>query len=445
MPQTYEVEINGRIFEVDAPSLRAAIAAAKRMQPPPPPEAATRGMLPPSTMKGALVASETEPDAIDRALSLLPTAGGVAGGIVGGIGGTVAGIGVGGVPGAVGGATLGGAAGEAARQLIARARGAEAPATPLKAATDIGRAGAIQGTAEGVGAGMAGVARHGAQAVYRGFLKPPLSQRMAPRANRIVQTALDEALPITRGGMATGQRLIGELRAEVDDILKQSPGRIDLQAIAARVRAFAKRKYFKPGADLSDYKAALAVADRIDQHPALRASPTAFPRRYVSLAEANEAKRALDVSIGDTGFGVKTGAQRTTEKAGRRFTRKALEAAEPSIAPLNARESRLIDSARAIGQAVEREANRNALFGVPTLLAGGYAGAEYARGTHPAEAAAWGLAIRAGMHPAVASRVAIIASRMARTLGVGASTAARVAFFAASETQKEPKQDPDNP
>ena len=404
----------------------------------PPPPAATAGMMAQSTVEGDPVAPRSW---TDTAVDALPTLGGIGGGIIGGIGGTVAGMGVGGVPGAIGGATLGGGAGEAAKQLVNRMRGVAAPGTPLEAATSIGAQGAIQGAAEGIGAGVAGAATRGARAVYRGFLKPSISARMAPKANQIVQTALDEALPITRGGAQAGQRVINELRAEVDGILAKSQGRVDLRAIADKVRAFAKRKYFKPGADQTDYKAALDVADRLDRHPSLGIPPGVTPTRIkVPAAAANETKRALDASVGDTGFGVKTGATRTAEKFARRETRGALEAVEPAIRPLNARESKLIDATRAISQAVEREGNRNAIFGVPTIMAGAMGGGEYARSGDPASAAAMVLAARAGMHPAVASRIAIVASKMARELGVAASTAARLAVFVASEDagQQEP-------
>ena len=413
------------------PKRAAAIVRgqATRKQATPPPAAATADMMAQSTFEGDPTAPRTW---TDTAVDALPMLGGIGGGIVGGIGGTVLGMGVGGVPGAVGGATLGGGAGESARQLINRARGADAPATALDAATGIGIQGAVQGASEALGAGVAGVATRGAKAVYRGFLKPSISARMAPRANQIVQTALDEALPITRGGAQAGQRVINELRAEVDGLLAQSDKRVDLHAIAERVRAFAKRKYFKPGADQADYKAALDVADRLDRHPSLGLPPGAAPTRVdVPVAVGNETKRALDASVGDTGFGVKTGATRTTEKFARRQTREALEGVEPAIRPLNARESKLIDATRAIGQAVEREANRNQIFGVPSIMAVGAGGVGFARGGDPTTVATMALAARVGMHPAVASRAAIVAYRMSKNLGVAASTAARLAVWQA--------------
>lgn len=364
-------------------------------------------------------------DVGNAATQALPTVGGIAGGFAGSVGGPV---------GAAAGATLGGAAGEAGRQVLSGE-----DIDPKGVAVQ----GALQGATEGLGGVVTKAAPAIAKSVYRGFLKPSISARMAPKANQIVQTALEEALPITRGGAQTGQRVINELRTEVSGILSQAQGSIDLHSVAERVRAFAKRKYFKPGADQSDYKAALAVADRLDQHPSLGLPPGAKPTRVaVSPAVGDETKRALDASVGDAGFGVKTGAQRTTEKFARREVRGDLEGVAPTIAPLNARESKLIDATRAISQAVERESNRNAMFGVPSIMAGAMGGAEYARGGDPASAAAMALAARAGMHPAVASRIAITAYRLSKELGVAASTAARLAVAVASEqtSEQEPEQ-----
>lgn len=86
----------------------------------------------------------------DLAVDAIPAVTGTAGAVIGGLGGTAFGFGVGGVPGAAGGAALGAAGGEAAKQLINRVRGADAPATSLEAAKDIGMAGAEAGVTTAV-------------------------------------------------------------------------------------------------------------------------------------------------------------------------------------------------------------------------------------------------------------------------------------------------------
>jgi hypothetical protein len=376
---------------------------------------------------------------LDTATSLLPTAGGIAGGIVGGIGGTVAGMGVGGVPGAVGGATLGGAAGESLRQLIDRLRGQEAPGTASEAASRIGMQGAIQGGSELIGAGIAKGATKGAQAVYRGYLKPSLAANKLAKANQVAQTALDEAIPITRGGTAKAQQIIGELRAEVDDLLAKSKGTIDLKRVADRVRAFARRRYFKPGVDTSDYQMALGVADKLDAHPSLKLPPGAKATRIdVPLSAANESKRGLYTSIKEAGFGTPQGAKKSTEKYAAHQLKTGLERVAPAIAPLNARESKLIDAATAIAKAVEREANQYPTYGMKSVVSAGAAGGSYYRGDSPTTALGKGLAVRALLTPGAQSHAAIVASRLSRQLGIGAASAARLAAYVLSEADEEP-------
>lgn len=366
----------------------------------------------------------------EAAMNLLPTAGGVLGGVVGGIGGTVAGVGVGGVPGAIAGSALGGGLGESLRQLANRARGAQAPTSAREAATAIAQQAGIQGVSEAVGAGVGKAVAGTAKAVYRGYLKPALSERMAPKAAGIVQTALDEALPVTPGAAAKAARITKELPAEVDAILAKAKGTINLHEIAGRVRKFAKAKYFRPGADQADYKAALRVADTLDRHPSLRAFPTAFPTANVSLSEANAAKRALYQSVKDTGFGApNVGAKKTAEKFAARQLRTGLEEAAPAIAPLNARESKLIDAAKAIRRAVEREANQSVLSGHKTALATLGGGAAFMGGGGPLMSLAGGALARAAMSPRVATTAAVLANRFQRQLGIGAASAARLAAY----------------
>lgn len=210
----YEVEVNGRVFEVEAPSLRAAITAAKRQAATPtaPPEAATRGMLPQSTTETP-PPSQPEGGMMERAVGALPAVGGALGGIVGGIGGTVAGMGVGGVPGALGGAALGGAAGEAGRQLASRALGLDSPDTSLQAATDIATQGATQAVSELAGHGL----MRGAQMAGRGLMDFAIrpAPTMVEEFGDIAETAVRERLPVGRvlpGARTGSQRAKAALR-----------------------------------------------------------------------------------------------------------------------------------------------------------------------------------------------------------------------------------------
>lgn len=339
------------------------------------------------------------------------------------IGGAVGGL-VGGIPGAI----LGGAGGAALRDLGRRGAGEPASETPIDAAREIAVEGGIQGAAEGVGGAVMKGAQKGARAVYRGYLKPSLAEKNLGKADEVVETALREGLPISRGGSATAQRRIGDLKAEVDRLLANTPGAVDLKQIADRVRGFAKGKYYKPGGDPSDHQAALGVADRLDTHPSLGLPPGAKPSRVdVSLQHANEAKRSLQ-SGASSSYGVpNAGAKKAAEKTGGHELRTALEAKAPAIAPLNARESKLIDAARAIRRAVEREANQSKVYGVKTLASIGGGGAIGAGTGDPLLGLAAGAAGRRLLEPDVMSGLAIVTNKIAKELGVSMATASRLA------------------
>lgn len=368
-------------------------------------------------------------------MAALPMIGGMVGGLAGGrvspTGMTLAG--------------LGGAVGQGVREVVDAVRDPiRRTSGPMDTLSQVNaplvrmaRAGAEQAGLEGLGRGVTGAVTKGAQAVYRGYLKPSLSQSLLPKAQEIVKTAIEEALPISRAGKATGLRLISEINQQVSGLLKHSTEMVDLHAVAERVRKFAAQRYNKPGSNPSNFEAAMAVADRLDNHPALGLPAGAKPSRVdVPVGQANEVKRALGADAGDNAFGVKSNAQKSTEKFGYGSLRRAIEQKVPEIAPLNARESKLIDATKTIARAVEREANQNQVYGMKSLVAGGLGGSAYAAGqTDPAGAAGYALALRVGLHPAVASRVAITAARTARAQGVAAATAARLALFAVQSSE----------
>lgn len=372
----------------------------------------------------------------DVAVDALPMIGGSVGGVLGAMTGIPT-LGLTAAPAAITGASLLGAGGEAAKQLINRYRGAEAPETPLDAAKDIGVQGVQQGLMEGAGQVVARGASAIGRSVYHGYLKPPLSKAKLPRVQQTVQTAIDEALPVTEAGAARADTVITSLRREVDALLAKSPGEVDLHQVAERVRAFAKQRYYKPGKPLGDYEAAMEVANRLDNHPSIVNPFAPNSPAPVSLSKANEVKRGLDESVGEAAFGVKSGATKTSEKFARREMRQAIEGQAPAVGALNARESRLIDAAKALNRAVGREGNKNAISGVTSLMGGTVGAVDYYRSGDPYAAAAKGLALKMALTPAVATRAAIVAARLGQKSGAAAATVARAAVQAVSEMQDD--------
>lgn len=425
MPDIYEVKgQDGQVYEIQSDHVPTAEEARRAV-------AAIGGKRP------GVVSAPSKPRTwTDTAVDALPAAGGTVGGVVGGLGGTVGGFGVGGVPGAIGGATVGGMFGESAKQLINRFRGADAPATMGQAAGDIALQGGVQGALEGAGQAVTAGLVKGGQAVYRGYLKPSLSAKNLTKADQIVRTAIEEALPVTEGGKQQAGRLISELNAQVDRILAASPGEVDLHTAADRLRSWAQRVYNKPGRAPEDFAAAMKVADRIDNHPSWQPTPPSAPNDVVPVASANVVKRNLQEGA-SAAYGVKSGAEKTAEKAGATITRRAIERVAPEVGPLNARESQLIDVARALERATGRDANTQKLYGARAMVGGLVGGEEYHRTGDPFSATAKAAAMAAGMHPAVATRVAILAAKLgAQMPGQVPAAVARAALQAVSESEQ---------
>jgi len=387
----------------------------------------------------------------DTAVDALPAVGGMVGGALGSLSGIPT-LGLGTVPGAITGATILGGGGEAARQLINRARGREAPSTPTEAATGIGLQGGAQGLMEGAGQAAMPILERAGQAVYRGYLKPSLARVNLPKAAQIVKTAIDENLPMTSAGLSRANELIGQLSAKVDSILSSAQGRtVNLQEVANDVRAWAKRMYDRPGRDPNDYQAVLKVADRIDSHPSVGApSPTQVGPQLptADLPTANVIKRDLQQSAADK-FGV-PGV--TAETAGEKYAssamRRGIEAQAPEVGPVNMRDSKLIDTARALARATGRDANRDKIIGTRAIVGGmlggaigGGAGYEGGRSTpETALATAVGSIVGTlGLSPAVATRAAILATKIGQQ--VPGTAVADIARAAVQATLEETKQD----
>ncbi len=365
--------------------------------------------------------------------------------------GSTVGAMVGGVP----GAAIGGAAGLGYEQIARHAKelpGAvvdvarnlvQQPRATLKGAAE-GLAQGVSdvGTATGVGAALEAGGQfamkglgNAAEAVYRGYLKPSLATKSIGKAQAIVKTALDEALPITSEGAAKAQRLISQINGQVKSILAKTPGTADLVDIADQVRIWAAKQFYRPGVASSDYEAALKVADSIDRHAALNLPPGAIPSRIeVPLAAAQEVKQGLQAGA-RAAYGTQSNAATTAYKVGASATRQAIEAKAP-VGALNAQEGRLIDTARAIARAVEREKNQYVMTGTKSMVAGLLGGEEYSRTGDPFSAAAKALAVRAALTPQVASRLAIIASRIGKLPGIAPASAARLALAAISEQEQ---------
>jgi hypothetical protein len=330
--------------------------------------------------------------------------------------------------------------GERLKQYANAATGVEPLPGQLDASGRMLKEGAIQGAFAVGGDLVVKGLTSAAQGVYRSYLKPSLAAKLAPKAATIVNTALQEALPITEAGAAKAQQIISGLNQQVQDVLAQSKGTVDLHEVADRLRMWATKTFYKPGAALGDLDSAMKVADSIDQHASLGLQAGA-PSIPVSVAEANASKQAMQHSARNA-YGTQSAATTTAQKVGGSEFRQAIEKAAPEVAGLNARESKLIDTAKAINRAIGREGNQYKMHGTKALVGAMVGSEETARTGDPWSSAAKGLAVTLALQPGVASRAAIIASQLGRLSGIAPSSAARVAIAAVQGMANQSEQQP---
>lgn len=387
--------------------------------------------------------------AIQKLAALFPMIGGAAGGILGG----------------PTGAALGGAAGGGYQQLAQHA--SELPGAAMDVARNLmaqpgatlsGLAGGAAGGAKdaaieggtqaaleyGGGLAMKGLSK-GANALMRGYLKPSLAEKSIKDARTIVQTALDEGLSVSKAGEERSGRLIKEINKQVNGILDKTNGKVDLKQVADRVRSFAKAKYFKPGVDDADYQAALEVADSIDSHASLTL-PNGAQVTKVRASAANDIKQSVRPNSRAYGQqGAKPEA--ATRKVAGSEMRQAVEGVAKAegfgdqVGTLNAREQRIIDAEEAVRKAAGREENKGLNpTAVPNLIAGAL-GAEESYRRDPVTGITMALATRAALSPAVATRAAIMASKIAKQVpGMVPANAARLAIAYVTGQSPSPEQ-----
>lgn len=287
----------------------------------------------------------------DAIVNALPSLAGAAGGIVGGIGGTVFGMGVGGVPGAIGGAALGGGAGEAAKELINRARGAPDVGTMTQAATNIGAAGAVQGGAEAVGAGVGAGAKAAAPWLMQKALKPTASvlSEYKTTAPKLIQTLLDGGISVTQAGVDRLQTLFDATNRDIANAVSNATGRIDKKTVSARALTTANKvaQQVNPTADLQ------AVGDTVQEfmnHPIFKGD--------LSVAEAQAMKIGTYQQIGKK-YGEVSSAAIETQKALARGLKEEIASEVPGIGALNQKDSDLMAALDAVGRRVALSGNKD--------------------------------------------------------------------------------------
>lgn len=276
----------------------------------------------------------------------LPAIGGTVGGVVGTAGGPI---------GTVGGAALGGMAGEAYKELVSRARGRSAPASPVEAAKGIATQGAVQGVAEGVGMGVGAAVKPIGARIMQSAVKPGLKflTKTEPGATpQVVKTLLDEGINVTPGGVAKLQRLIAATNDEIKAVIAPVANRETPALSATKHLSNLSRKYTNQVNPKPDLDAISQVGENFLEHPSIT------ERGTLTVGQKQAMKQGTYARIGEK-YGIERAAGLEAEKALARGLKDDIAAEAPAVSALNAKEGKLLEALDAVGRRVAMAGNKD--------------------------------------------------------------------------------------
>lgn len=340
-------------------------------------------------------------------------------------------------PAAIGMAALGGAGGEAVKQGIESATGMpERPRSITEAMRNVASSGVEQaayeagGRALGAGARFIGNKLNPSQ-LYGRALKPSTKMRV-PDRDKLIQTGLDERIPVSREGYEKTTGLTDSLNDEINQKVQSASAAqgpvIDPVSVANRTMD-AQRKFSKqvnPTADVA------AVQNSRNEFLAKHSSPgtnNAPPTvNPMTIAEAQAEKQGTYQQLRKK-YGELGSADTEAQKALARGLKEEIVSRVPELQQLNERDSALIGLEQALAKYVGREENKNSVGLIPSILLGTMTGGAI----HGAEGAAAGgavsgiarLAALAIDNPEIKSKLAIAMTRVAKSAaGKGIAKAA---------------------
>jgi hypothetical protein len=195
--------------------------------------------------------------------------------------------------------------------------------------------------------------KSGGKQLMMSALKPSKAEHMTGKAGRAAQTMLDEGVSVSQGGVDKMRSAISSLNDEIAGIIKNSGKTVDKNAVASRLQDVMKK--YEASIDASDLQAIEKVWTEFLTHPQL-AGKSGMP---VQLAQ--RMKQAGNAKLGDAayGMGLKPAAERDAYKGLVRGLKEEIAAAEPAVAPLNAREGNLLNAEKIAQNRVAMDANKN--------------------------------------------------------------------------------------
>ena len=284
--------------------------------------------------------------------------------------------------------------------------------------------GAMIGATEGAARALPAVVPDSVtpEGLYTKALKPSTVASPAERA-AMVQTGLNNAIPVNTAGLARLSGLIDDVNAKIADTVQADPTRPINPAKAVQNLKGVRAKFAQQVNPSGDVQAVDAAGNEfLDQ---LRNGQGGAVRN-MDAADAQAMKQGTYRALGSKAYGEVKGASIEAQKALARGLKEELANQFPELATLNAQDSALLNLQPALERAVARVDNHNTIgIGTPLVGIGG------AAVTGSGEIGG-GLALMKALidNPGFKSRLAIAMHQGSRSALTVAAARARIAAYA---------------
>lgn len=185
-------------------------------------------------------------------------------------------------------------------------------------------------------------------------LKPTYAARQSGKADRAISTMLDEGINATEGGVDKMQGIISDLNSKVKDIISNSSEMVKKSDVVNYLQDVVKRFSNRPNA-IEARGEVQSAADQFLNHPMVAGQSD------IPIQTAQKLKQGYQASVGDKGYGELKTATTESEKAIARGLREEISRLEPTVGPLNKRESDLINAVKIASRRAGMEQNNNPL------------------------------------------------------------------------------------
>lgn len=182
-------------------------------------------------------------------------------------------------------------------------------------------------------------------------VKPSIESLRNGKAAQAITTMLEEGINVSKGGVAKLREKIAELNGEITKAISSSDatvhkGRV-ARALVDTLRRF--RNQVNPSADINAIRASW---DDFTKHPFLQG-------KTVPVQVAQDLKQGTYRALGSKAYGEVKGADMEAQKALARGLKEGIADAVPSVGPLNAKESQLLNALQLAERRSLMELNKN--------------------------------------------------------------------------------------